>query len=260
MRRAVAAAGRLAQLRSAARLRGPARGPRTARTARREARVGGEAQGAGAEPLPRRKSSRGQSRGQGLRSGECWTGICAMGRGRVPVPPPGGGNARRGPLPGPPGVPTAACGLLSSDHHRPPGATPSLLSERSHHSYLLPLLSTPPLLSVPREMAGRGETPGLRPAPRSRREAAGTRAKAAQPGPAAGARTPGAASRRTREAETRRPGGAGKIPPLQPGVALPFARGSRGGELDPVQNRGKAPHTCAWRTNPQPGLECRALV
>lgn len=227
--------------------------PAPPRTAWREARVGRRGSGGGSRTPPSKKKKQGRKQGTRVPQWRMLDGnLSAMGPGRVLVSPPGGGNARRGPPP-----PPAASSLWPP---LTPVATPSLLSERSHHSYLLPLLSTPPLLSVPREMAGRGENPGLRPAPHSRREAARMRAKAAQTGPAADARTPGADSRRTREAETRRIGRAGKIPQLQAGVALPFARGSRGGELDPVQNRGKALHNCAWRTNPLPGLECRALV
>lgn len=87
--------------------------------------------------------------------------------------------------------------------------------------------------------------------------------KAGRTVPAAGAegeRRSRAGSRRIWEAEAQRLGGDGKIPELQPGVALLFAYRSRGGGLDPAQDHGKAPHDCARKTNPPPGLERRAPV
>lgn len=102
MRQAVAAAERLAQLRSAVHLRGPAREPRTARHSVARS-AGGEARLRRWERNPslEEKEAGAKAGDKGSAVENSGRNLSAMGPGRVPVSPPGGGNARRGPPPPP---------------------------------------------------------------------------------------------------------------------------------------------------------------
>ena len=102
VRQAVAAAERLAQLRSAVHLRGPAREPRTAPHSVARSAEGRRGSGGGSRTPPSKKKKQGRKQGTRVPQWRMLDGnLSAMGPGRVLVSPPGGGNARRGPPPPP---------------------------------------------------------------------------------------------------------------------------------------------------------------